>query len=562
MNRPVYDLTADSANVVALLRQKGLQVATAESCTAGLVSAAITAVSGASDVFACGVAAYSLEIKHSVLGVPRDILDTHGAVSAETAAAMAHGVQTLSGADIGVAVTGVAGPSPSEGKAVGTVHIALADAERVWLHQMQPSDTPKSRDEIRAEAVGVALSMIQRYADAYPTMAAGSIPLEKPAFREVVIPQAPAKLQRRFLATVLPWKGDTIKERLVKIGVWLLIAAVLGLATVGIYQLAYESGNRSLYSNLQSMYAEEQDTTSAEQNGILSRFNSLYLQNADIGGWIRVDGTEINYPVMKNAGSEYYATHNFHQQNSSYGVPYFHEQNAIVSRNEQNKVLIVYGNNTGDGQMFSALPSYRDADFFREHITLNMSTLYASDKWIAFGVMVLDPEEINAFRFEQTSFDDDDAFLQYVDNIRKRSLLNVSIDVSADDDLLLLVTQAGKEFGFDNATLVVAAKRMRDGEVPPTPDEVDAKRNSTALMPRVWVRIHANRQTTAKRTVATTTATTAQTTVPTTQSVTTSATSAAEVTTTVTVATSTSAENDNTVSTTTADAEEQAVINE
>ena len=202
MNRPVYDLTADSANVVALLRQKGLQVATAESCTAGLVSAAITAVSGASDVFACGVAAYSLEIKHCVLGVPRDILDTHGAVSAETAAAMAHGVQTLSGADIGVAVTGVAGPSPSEGKAVGTVHIALADAERVWLHQMQPSDTPKSRDEIRAEAVGVALSMIQRYADAYPTMAAGSIPLEKPAFREVVIPQAPAKLQRRFLATV------------------------------------------------------------------------------------------------------------------------------------------------------------------------------------------------------------------------------------------------------------------------------------------------------------------------------------------------------------------------
>ena len=110
-----------------LLRGKGLTLAVAESCTGGLVSSLITDVPGSSDYFRGGVVAYSNEVKESVLGVPRDILESVGAVSPECARAMAEGVRNLLGADIGLATTGIAGPGgATPTKPVGLVYIALA----------------------------------------------------------------------------------------------------------------------------------------------------------------------------------------------------------------------------------------------------------------------------------------------------------------------------------------------------------------------------------------------------------------------------------------------------
>lgn len=112
--------------VVQALMEKHLTVATAESCTGGLVSQRITQVPGASEVFGCGVCSYSNEIKESVLHVASETLDKYGAVSEQTAAEMASGIRKLSGADIGVSTTGIAGPGGgSEEKPVGLVYIAI-----------------------------------------------------------------------------------------------------------------------------------------------------------------------------------------------------------------------------------------------------------------------------------------------------------------------------------------------------------------------------------------------------------------------------------------------------
>ena len=302
--------TLSPAEIVATLREKNLQVATAESCTAGLLSAAITAVPGASAVFSCGVAAYSIPIKHQVLGVPEDILSQHGAISAETAAAMASGVRTLAQADIGLSVTGVAGPSPDEGKPVGTVYMALANEDRVWIEKLESDKTAPTREEVRRAAVNGVLSLLSRYLTAYPALPAGSLPLNTDEPTEIVIPQTPISgARRRFLASVLPWKGDTLKERLLKCGALAAMAAVTVFVAVSVSKLISESGNQSLYNNLQDSYGSVTQNTDAETD-ISSRFSALYAQNADIGGWIRIDDTAINYPVMKNAGSDYYATDN------------------------------------------------------------------------------------------------------------------------------------------------------------------------------------------------------------------------------------------------------------
>ncbi len=495
----------DAAQVLALLREKNLQLATAESCTAGLLSAAVTAVPGASAVFTCGVAAYSNDIKRTVLGVPAATLDTVGAVSAETAVAMADGVRRLADTAIGVSVTGVAGPDTEEGKPVGTVFLALANASRVWVREMQPAPDCTTREAVREKAVAIALEMIGQYATAYPAMTAGSLPLPPPVQNKVEIPQtAPVVERRRFLAFLLPWKGDSPKERARKLLLPLLVCVLIAGGFFSVRRLLSVSVNQSLYSNLQNMYIS--DNTAAQNGDILPRFTALYAQNADIGGWIRIDGTDISYPVMKNAGSDYYANHNFRQQYSAYGVPYFDSRNTLVSSQSRNKTLIIYGNNTGDGQMFSSLLEYRRADFFKEHAVIDMSTLFSADKWQLFAVMVLDPDEINAFAFAKTEFADDDVFRQYVEDIRTRSLLNTSVVVTPEDDLLLLVTQAKEEYGFENATFVAVARRLRDNE---TASAIAVSRNPTVLMPRIWVRRNARSSTIEPQTPTTTAVTTA-----------------------------------------------------
>ncbi|PPD45378.1 MAG: damage-inducible protein CinA [Methylocystis sp.] len=144
----------------------GLRVATAESCTGGLVSAALTEISGSSEVFDRGFVTYSNAAKEDMLGVPADILASHGAVSAETARAMAQGALQRSLADIAVSITGVAGPGGgSAEKPVGLVHFACARRGGATRH-VERRFGPLSRQEIRERSVLQALDLLIEAAEA------------------------------------------------------------------------------------------------------------------------------------------------------------------------------------------------------------------------------------------------------------------------------------------------------------------------------------------------------------------------------------------------------------
>ena len=146
--------------VLDTCRAEGLTLATAESCTGGLVAARLTEVPGASDVFAGSVVAYSNEVKASELGVPEDVLERHGAVSAETAAAMAHGARARLGADVAVAVTGIAGPDGgTPEKPVGLVFLHAAGPESDEARHL---DLPGDREMIRGRATTAALHLVRR----------------------------------------------------------------------------------------------------------------------------------------------------------------------------------------------------------------------------------------------------------------------------------------------------------------------------------------------------------------------------------------------------------------
>lgn len=147
-----------AAAVLAALRQRGWRLATAESCTGGLVAAAITDLAGASHVFDCGFVTYSNAAKAELLGVRPDTLNAHGAVSEAVAAEMAQGALERSDAQIAVSVTGIAGPGGSDHKPEGRVCFGLAHRGQIVTETQDFG--PLGRAEVRAAAVTHALAMV------------------------------------------------------------------------------------------------------------------------------------------------------------------------------------------------------------------------------------------------------------------------------------------------------------------------------------------------------------------------------------------------------------------
>jgi len=154
-------LRAAAKRVLVLCRARGLRVATAESCTGGLVAAALTEISGSSDVVERGFVTYSNAAKQQMLGVPAATLKRHGAVSGATAAAMAAGALKNSPADLAVAITGIAGPGGgTKQKPVGLVHFAAASRDGRRLARSRRYGKI-GRRRVRLRSVAEALELLQ-----------------------------------------------------------------------------------------------------------------------------------------------------------------------------------------------------------------------------------------------------------------------------------------------------------------------------------------------------------------------------------------------------------------
>jgi nicotinamide-nucleotide amidase len=150
--------------VAALLekyRKHGVRIATAESCTGGMLAALITSVPGSSDVFDCGFVTYSNEAKKRMLHISHDVIANHGAVSRECSLAMAHGTILESAATVAVSITGIAGPGGgTAAKPVGLVHLACARRNGPTLHREERFGDI-GRDAVRVASVEAALELLE-----------------------------------------------------------------------------------------------------------------------------------------------------------------------------------------------------------------------------------------------------------------------------------------------------------------------------------------------------------------------------------------------------------------
>lgn len=483
--------------VVELLSTHNLTVATAESCTGGMIAAAITDVPGASRVFGTGVVSYSNQCKATLLSVSLDTLSAIGAVSAETAGQMARGVRQTGSATLGVAVTGEAGPVPAENLPVGTVFIALADGKRTWVEELH-LDGP-DRASIRRQSADRVLWLLWRYLSAYPAVMAGGE--SNRTAQQRIIPLTQGSGQPRLLSKLLPWRGDSRRRLAVKWTAILLALAVLIGSGIGGYQyLSQPHRNLELQESLGDLYWNEStdltDNTAdddAYPTGMLPVFRGLYDMNADVGGWLHIPGTGMDYPVMNHTDG-YYDNHSFLKEYSIYGQPYF--GSPVTQR-----LCLVYGQNTGDGQMFSELLNYRRVAYVQEHSVIECNTVYQNSRWQIVAVAVLDDRNPNEFSLVVENMDDDAVYAEYLSEVQERSLFLSDVSLTTRDRVLVLTTTAQQEYGFPGARLAVFA-RLVEGDVPTLTYRV----NNLAKMPSA---MYGNADGTTTRTLRGTTTTVA-----------------------------------------------------
>ncbi len=405
---------------------------------------------------------------------------------------------------------------------MGTVYIAVADEKRVWVKKIaiDALDNKPDRDSIRALATSHALDLVRRYLEAFPAVMAGGELLQSDDENTPVIPKSNiSKKTKGILQRILPWKGDSKVEILRKLALLASFAILLGMLLSFVYtRVLRPLENQRLFRNLADMYSDSNPVIAADSDlefpdGMLTQFYALYTRNSDVRGWVKIDGTNINYPIMRYTSGLYYDNHNFDKQPSFYGVPYFSSRTALISHESVNRSIVVYGKNTNDGQMFSdILQYYNNLDFLRQHPVVEMDTIYQKAHWKIFSVMVLkEPDGFGSqFDYTQAVFTDEADFLSFAGNLRTRSLYNMpsgQVDVQEGDCLLMLSTGFEQVAKFEGARLVIAARKVRPGEQTNI-DLSEASYNSNAVMPSEWQKKDSeNQQTQTNRVTARTSST-------------------------------------------------------
>ena len=183
------------------------------------------------------------------------------------------------------------------------------------------------------------------------------------------------------------------------------------------------------------------------------KYGALYEQNNDFVGWIQIDGTNINYPVMQTPDNpEYYLKHSFEKTWSDYGVPYLDEACVIGQSNN----LVIYGHHMSNGSMFCDLELYSDPAFCMDHPVIRFDTLTSFGEYEVIAVFRYNTNQ-ETFRYDREVNMDEGRFSWFIEQVHARELFSTGKDASFGDQLLTLSTC---EYTYKNGRLVVVARKV------------------------------------------------------------------------------------------------------
>lgn len=239
------------------------------------------------------------------------------------------------------------------------------------------------------------------------------------------------------------------------LGVFIYAASGLITTAIDYYK------NRKVLNSLQETFygAGDQggvnDGNHDRSQAIRSGFDMLLKENDELVGWITIEGTQIDYPVLKADNNVDYLTRNFHKEKNIAGSIFMDFRNDVESPSLN---TIIYGHRMKDGSMFEQLTKYQDEEFYKNHQTFEYDTLYDSYEAEIFAVYITTTE----FDYIQTDFESDEEYEQLLARMQEESMYQTDVEVTADDHILTLST-CDYELDPNDGRLVVQAKLVKKG---------------------------------------------------------------------------------------------------
>ncbi len=235
--------------------------------------------------------------------------------------------------------------------------------------------------------------------------------------------------------------------------------------------------NNSTMKEIEELYYKDADSEPPQERGDLASVVSI---NSDIKGWIKIENTPINYPVLQsqNIDSTYYLHRNYKKNSSSFGSIFL---DSLCDISKPSKNLILYGHNMRDGSMFGNLLKYDNLDFYKERPVIMFDTLDGQGDWKIISVFKTNTlkEQGELFNYLMIDFSSDKDFLDFVYNVRIRSLIDTPVDIGKNDQLIILSTCS---YELNDFRTVVVARKVREGESAAV-EVKNAKMNENPLMP-------------------------------------------------------------------------------
>lgn len=249
-------------------------------------------------------------------------------------------------------------------------------------------------------------------------------------------------------------KSKKILSRLITIlCLSVFLYAAYGLADVFIDYYK----NRQMLSDVQDIYYDNKSVKAADEDqgtdGIRSGFDELLKHNEDVVGWITMDGTQIDYPILQTDNNIDYLTKDYNDRVTRAGSIFLDYRNDITSEDEN---TVVYGHRMKDGSMFQHLTKFLNEDFLKEHPTFEYDTLYESYEAEIFSVY----NTLTDFNYIETDFSNEAEYAELLQQMQEKSKFRTDVDVNPDDQIITLST-CDYKLDENEGRLVVHAKLVK-----------------------------------------------------------------------------------------------------
>ena len=239
-----------------------------------------------------------------------------------------------------------------------------------------------------------------------------------------------------------------------------LIILLIIILSYLFYNFYINTRDKNLNGELQNeLIYNFADNSNLEEENVINKVKDLQKENEDVKAWIKINDTNINYPVVQANDNEYYLYRNYKKENSNYGSIFIDSNSNIENPNSN---IIMYGHNMKDGSMFKDLLKYTDEEYYNNHKYIEFATNTSSNTYEIIAVFksrIFYKNEKNVFRYYQcTEFSNEEDYNYYIDNCKKISFYDTGVDAKYGEQIITLITC---EYSSENGRMVVVAKKNK-----------------------------------------------------------------------------------------------------